>query len=103
MASIHSDKENALVASLIFNETGYQEFNGVWIGASCPSLQDRDFTWADGSDFKIDNWASGQPSSVSSNGFSLISISKLEDIDNHSFFLPLPLVEPVFQRATEMF
>ena len=90
MASIHSDKENALVASLIFNETGYQEFNGVWIGASCPSLQDRDFTWADGSDFKIDNWASGQPSSVSSHGFSLFSSGKLEDKDNPSFFAIAP-------------
>ena len=64
LASVHSDKENALVTSLVYNDTGSEYFGGVWIGASCPGYANRDFSWVDGSDFNIQNWASDQPSDV---------------------------------------
>ena len=60
LASIHSLKENALVASLLYQNTSSQ----AWLGGLM-SEYDSKISWSDYSEVNMDNWAAGQPLIVS--------------------------------------
>ena len=72
LASIHSMKENAFIAAMLYEDSN-QDSKEVWIGGASTSKGAREFLWADQTDFNIDNWAPGQPDQVIEN-FILISI-----------------------------
>jgi len=56
LASIHSSKQNALVASMLYANTNLQ--NQVWIGGY---QNDKNFLWNDYSTFNVEYWAPHQP------------------------------------------
>jgi len=58
LASIHSQKENAFVASLLQEDQ-------TWIGLLASPDDLNEFGWSDYTEFNMDKWASGQPSFVS--------------------------------------
>ena len=65
LASVHSMKENAFIASLLYADKN-QETNQVWLGGS--NLHTRsygfDYRWTDYTDFNVDNWAKNEPNDV---------------------------------------
>ena len=63
LASVHTLKENAFIATLAseVNATWDKE---VWIGGHASSEGGDTFQWSDYSQFNVDNWAKFQPNEV---------------------------------------
>ncbi|CAJ0571207.1 unnamed protein product, partial [Mesorhabditis spiculigera] len=68
LASIHSDEENRIVASVaqqyspVSLQTPYYNYGGTWIGAKTADPKTNDFQWSDGTKFGYTNWTPGRPS-----------------------------------------
>ena len=63
LASVHSLKENAFIATLA-SEVNASWDKEVWIGGHATSEGGDSFLWSDYSEFNVDNWAKFQPDEV---------------------------------------
>ena len=63
LASIHSLKENAFIATMAANVNVSWD-KEVWIGAHSTQNGGDSFAWSDYSEFNVDNWAQYQPDEV---------------------------------------
>ena len=66
LASVHSAKENALLASMLYlDKEGFgTDYGEVFIGGISKEDGGEEFQWADYSEFNMDNWAKNQPDQV---------------------------------------
>lgn len=74
LASVHSAKENALLASLLYLDKAHfdTDFGEVFIGGISKEDAGEEFQWADYSEFNMDNWARDQPDNVRSRNETLL-------------------------------
>ena len=63
LASVHSQKENAFIASLLYQDDDTST-DVVWIGGTAKTGGGQNFEWSDYTPFNMDNWAPNEPDGV---------------------------------------
>ena len=67
LASVHSQKENAFIASLLYQDDDTST-EVIWIGGTATSEGGLIFKWSDNTPFNMDNWAPNEPNEVIKTG-----------------------------------